>query len=235
MTALADRATKARKADSRPQGSGMPQVNLLPPEVHASRALSKTKHRLVYVVVGAVVVIVGGYGYGVFDTMTAQSQLTAAQDDARSLQTKVNAYAEVPQVLNQASEVNKARTSAMADDVVWKSYLDAITAVLPAGVSIDSLTITGPDSQTASGGTTSTSPLDPTGVGTVAFSARSATVPDAAAWVDALSSVPGLSGATVSSVSVAADEGAAPYYTVTMQASLTSAVLSHRFDATTGK
>lgn len=213
--------------------ASLPQVNLLPPEVRASRSLSRTKRWLGLTILLALVVVAAGYGYALLQRASANSELASAQQQASALQVEANKYAEVPQVLGQVSQVTAARSTAMADDVEWRAYLDAIAAVLPAGVSIDSMSITGPDSLHAATAAT-TDAFGTSGIGTIAFSARSTTIPDTAAWLDALATVPGLLAPQASSVAAAATDDGVTYYTVAVTASLDSDVLSHRFDETAG-
>ncbi len=48
-------------------------------------------------------------------------------------------------------------------------------------------------------GGVATDPLVTPGVGSISFTGRADTMPDVAAWLDALNSIPGFSGATLTS------------------------------------
>ena len=64
------------------------------------------------------------------------------------------------------------------------------------------------------------------------WSARAATLPDVAAWMDAVGQVPGFSDPWFTQAVVTDDQGYV-YYKVTGTVQVTSAALAHRFDATT--
>jgi hypothetical protein len=120
----------------------------------------------------------------------------------------------------------------MSTDIPWKPYVDAITAVLPANVSIDTLTSTGATPMVAPAAPTD--PLQVPSVGQLIFQARSSTVPDTSAWIDSLNAIPGFADAWVSSAAVAEDE-TGTYYVVSATVQITDAAYSHRFDTTNGE
>lgn len=228
----AETRTDKRATPTRPAGAPiLPQVNLLPPEVRAARSLSAVK-RWLAIGLGAVVILIAlGYGVTVLEHMDAVSGQADAEERATQLSAQEEKYAEVVDVQNDTALVTQARIAATDQEVLWKSYLDAIVAVLPNDVSITSFALTGPDPMTTTGVTTPA--LGAAGIGGVAFESRSATIPDAAAWLDALNSVPGLSNSWVSTVDVGQDdESGQTYYSVSVTARLTSDALSHRFDPT---
>lgn len=219
--------TKARAPKAAaPLAPGLPQVNLLPPEVRAARGLVNVKRwlglSLIFVVVAAALV----FGFAVLENSSAQDELAQAQADNARLVQEQQTYAEVPAVLGELKRAEDARTIGMATDVLWKPYIDAIAAVLPAGVSIDTFTMSQatPWAPTV---TTSDPLLDP-GLGSIQFTARAATLPDDAAWLDALNTVPGFGGATISAAAVTQAEGA-PYYQITSSVQVHPSALSLRF------
>lgn len=207
----------------------LPQVNLLPPEVRAARGLRVTKRWLGLALVVTVVACVAAYGYAMLTAAAAQSGLEEAQAETARLQTEAAKYAEVPVVLRALDDAKTARETGMSTEVQWKAYLDAITAVLPANVSIDSMVQTGASPIAAA--PAPTDPLQLPSVGQIQFTGRTSTTPDTAAWVDALNSIPGFSDAWVSSAAVTEDEEGI-YYTVAATVQVTDAAYSHRFAAT---
>lgn len=208
---------------------GLPQVNLLPPEVRAARGLRTTKRWLVIGLGVTVAVCAGVYGLAVLDRVSAGSELTQAQDRTSALQAEQTKYVEVPLVLGALSTAQLAKQLGMSSDVDWKGYTDAITAVLPANVSVDNLS--------ATVATAATPPAAPTGaasVGQIGFTVRSSVIPDTAAWIDALNAVPGLTEAWASSITIVEDESGI-YYQVASTVQLTEAAFSHTYDLTDGE
>jgi hypothetical protein len=207
----------------------LPQVNLLPPEVRAARNLRATKRWLGIALVVVVALLIGVWGLAKVSAASAAGDLADAQDNAAQLQAKEAKYAEVPKVLGALSSLESAKTFGMSTEVQWKPYVDALVAVLPAGVSIDNYTATvaGP----AAVPPTATDPLQTVGVGQIVLAGRTLTVPDTAAWSSSLDSVPGFYGATVTSVAISAGtDNSTAYYAVAVTVQINSDAYSHRFD-----
>jgi Tfp pilus assembly protein PilN len=210
----------------------LPQVNLLPPEVRAARGLRQTQRLLALALVVVLAACVAVFGLSLVARGSASSDVVQAQSETSRLQAEQSKYAEVPAVLGMLDQIESARTIGMSTDVQWKTYIDAIAAVLPANVSIQSLSVTQASPMIAAPGPTN--PLQSASIGQILLSGRSSTVPDAAAWIEALDSVPGFADAAVYSVAVTEDESGV-YYTVSSSVQVTDAVYSHRFDATEGE
>lgn len=225
MTALAERT---RPKSGAPFVPGQPQVNLLPPEVKAARGLKAIKRVLVMLLILVVAACAGAYVLAFLDKSKAQDQLTSAQDDTVKLQAEIERYARVPLVRGQLENAKYARQLAMSTEVLWQPYYGAITAVLPPGVSLDNLTVTQATPMTAPAAPSS--PLQDSSIGQIVFTARSATIPDAAAWVDALNSIPGLGDAWVSSAVVTQDgESDTVFYNVSATVQVRDSAYALRF------
>lgn len=229
MTALAERQ-RARGASG--FVGGQPQVNLLPPEVRAARGLKNIKRVLAMALVLVVLLCAASWVYARQDKSTAAAGLTSAQLKTTQLKAEAKKYAEVPQVLGLLDNTTRARALGMSTEVLWSPYYQAIAAVLPAGVSFDSLQLTEATPMTAGPG--ATSPLEAASVGQIQFSARSKTLPDTAAWIVALDGVPGLGDAWVSTATIQGDTAANAYYTVSATVRVQQSAFAHRFDSTTG-
>jgi Tfp pilus assembly protein PilN len=207
---------------------GLPQVNLLPPEVRAARSLGVLKRWLAIALVLVLALVGLGYGAAYLATQSAEDELAEAQAETTRLQSEEAKYAEVPQVLGAIDSTEVARLLGMSSEIQWKTYLDAVTAVLPVGVSIDQFTMTGPALDAAASPVTATDPLQRPSIGSISFQGRSRAVPDTSAWLDALASVPGFADPWVSSVSVTEEDGSV-YYSVTSTVQLTEQTLANRF------
>jgi Tfp pilus assembly protein PilN len=230
MTAVMDRP-RPKNAGPTLIGVSLPQVNLLPPEVRAKRGLKVLKRWLGVSLLATLVLCVLAYGASLVSAAAVQSDLVTVQAETSRLQTEQQKYAEVPQVLNALASAKAARTLGMSTEVQWKSYLDAITAVLPAGVSLESITVTGATPMTAAPAPSSV--LEKASVGQIRFSGRIDTMPDTAAWIDALNAVPGFSDAWVSATAITQTDKLV-YYTVTSTVQVTDAAYAKRFAAAEG-
>jgi hypothetical protein len=234
MTATAERpatrpAKKSKGGASAPAFvPRAPQVNLLPPEVRAARSLSVVKRWLLIGLVVVLAVIALGYGGAVLARSAADSDLAAAEDQRTALRTEESKYAEVPQVLGAIKDTTEARSAGMATEISWKAYVDAVSSVLPAGMSIDDFTLNGPSPVVA--GAVSTDPLQGVSVGSIALELRSSAAPVTADLLDALDELPGIDSPWVSSVATAEEEGTT-YYAVSLTAQLNDAALLRRFSA----
>jgi len=212
--------------------TGLPQVNLLPPEVRAARGLRATQRLLVVALAAVLAVCVGGFGFAQMQKASANKELNSAQETTRDLQAQKAKYADVPVVLGQLSAVNESIQFGLSTEVQWKTYIDAITSVLPEGVSLDSYIVTAPSPLVAPA-----APLDPLqvpSVGMINFAARSLTVPDTAALVDALNSIPNFSDAWVSTATLGGDEKGG-FYTVTASVQIDESAYSGRGQTIEGK
>jgi hypothetical protein len=230
MTSLLERPLKSSKDKKAPPSiiTGLPQVNLLPPEVRAARGLQSIKRWLVVALLVVVALCALAWLYAQSVASTAQADLETAQADTARLTLEQGKYAEVPKVKAQLADAQLALQIGGATDVEWRSYFDAITAVLPDDLSIDSFGMLGATPMAAP--EVSTDPLQAPSVGQIAFGARSATVPDSAALIEGLNSIPGFSDAFVTSVAVNEDDVSGVFYAIQATVQYTTDAYSHRFD-----
>lgn len=233
MTATAERpatrpAKKTKGGAPAPFAGGLPQVNLLPPEVRAARSLSVVKRWLGLSLVVVLVLVALGYGGAVLARSAADAELSAAEDTQIALRAEEATYAEVPRVLGAITQTTDARDVGMAPEVSWKQYLDAISAVLPVGMSIDDFALNGPSPVALP--VVGTDPLQGESIGSVSLQLRSTNPPVTADLIDALDALPGLDSTWVSSIATAEEEGTV-YYAVTLTAQLNDAARLERFAA----
>ena len=204
----------------------LPQVNLLPPEIRAGRQFGRVKawlgvSILITVLLCGLIVL-----WAAFASSQAQDELTQVQDENAALLAEQSTYAEVPQVLNQLGEAVDARTLGMASEILWRPYLAALAATTPGEVSVDTVSVV--TAASAAGAVAPLSPLQAPSIGTLTFSGRSLTVPDTAAWLDQLATVPGFADPYVSSVQVTESEGVV-YYQVTGTVQVSDVAYADRF------
>jgi hypothetical protein len=222
-------ATKqSRRSDVVTGVPSLPQVNLLPPEVRAARGLVHIKRWLGLALVVVLVLVALGFVAALFAKGTADAELVDAQAETVRLQAEEAKYAEVPLVVNDLRRSSEARELGMATEVFWKSYLDAIAAVLPANVGIESFTI-------AQATPTTEAPAAPDaiaeqGIASISFASTAIGLPDNAAWLDALNSIPGFYAATASTETIGDDAGTIAY-SVSSTVQVDESVFALRFPA----
>lgn len=230
MTSMLERPLKSSK-DKKAAPSiitGLPQVNLLPPEVRAARGLQSIKRWLVIALLLVVVLCALAWMYAQSVASSAESDLQAAQQETARLTVEQTKYAEVPLVQRQLAESERAVQIGMSTEVLWTDYLNAIAAVLPEDVSIDTIGVSGATPMTAP--VAPADPLQAPSLGQVAFGARSVAVPDTAELIDALNSIPGFSDAFVTSVRTESDEVSGVFYAIQATVQYDTTALSERFE-----
>ncbi|GEN78855.1 PilN domain-containing protein [Actinotalea fermentans] len=204
-----------------------PQVNLLPPEVAAARGLARTKRWLALFVALSLVGLAGLYLLGVRAKDAAADDLAAAQQTTQDLNAQKEQYAEVPLVLAELDRAAQARQLSMQTEILWRPYLRALAATAPEGVRIETVRLFG------------TTVIDPPvpppdvlggeGVGTVSLTVESRTVPDTAAWLRALETIPGFEHAWFSQHTLTAENDVA-YYSVTATVQINEAAFALRYE-----
>lgn len=206
------------------------QVNLLPPEIRARRALQRASRWLLVGLSVLAAALVGGYVAASLQVSSAGEELASAQAETMRLSQEQSVYADVPAVLGQLSTLQEARVQGLATEIDWSRHLQQVLAVMPETVSVSSVDVVGASPMLAVA--PPADPLHGPSVSRIAFTGRSASVPDTAAWVDALNSVPGFSDAWVSGVTRAQDDAHGVHYQVTSSVQVTEAAFTHRFDTT---
>ena len=205
-----------------------PQVDLLPPEVRASRKSKRTKRLLVLVVLFVVFLAVVGWAYALLTLRDANQQLASAQADTDRLTAQQTTYAEVPRVQDQLSRARNAISSATATEILWKGYVEAFRAVTPPGVSYAQMQFTVSNDPNAS---TTSDPLQAPSIGQISFTGSALTLPDIASWLDAIRAVPGLADPWISQAAVTDQDGNV-WFQIAGTVQINDAALAHRFDPT---
>lgn len=202
-----------------------PQVNLMPPEVLEGRHIAVLKRRLVWVIILVTLASLVAFGLSYLVHTTAQSRYDASLTEADNLTAQKRQYSPVVQVQKDITNTTNARTFALSTEVNWSNYAYSIQAVLPEGVTIDSMSVAGisPGEDLAEGA----DPLTQAGIAVISFSATSDTLPDASEWIEALQSVPGLATANLQS-SVLQDLSGDTTYLVSATVQVTEDALANR-------
>lgn len=168
---------------------GEPRVHLLPPEVTAGQK-GKTLRRIVAgTVVGVLVLLGAGTAAASWRAGQAGQKLLTSQSRSDDLLASQLEYASVLQVQAAVDASVAARQLGTATEIDWKAYLDNIRGLLPADVTIDSVTIdsTSPLLPYAQ----PTVPLQGSRVATVGLTVTSPGLPSVPDWLEAFRELPG--------------------------------------------
>lgn len=205
----------------------IPRVNLLPPEIIAARALARTQRWLGAALVLVVIAIAGAFV--LFQQRADDAAQTLAAEQARTavLQKEQAQYARVPVVLAQVEAATAARETAMATDVAWYDYLDRLALTYPAGIWFGDLTAAVAAPSLIA--TPSVDAIATPGIGSVTFTGSGVTPPDVANLMDVLDGTDGFADTALTSVTRTDSDGQV-VVDYSVQAVLTDAALSHRFD-----
>lgn len=203
-----------------------PQVNLLPPDVRSKRGLRKVKNRLALALLFVLLFLGLAFAWAALMQSQSADDLALKEAEVVRLQTEQAQYSEVPRVKGQIADATAARDIASSTEVLWKSYIEAIQAVAPADWTLKTMTTAMPTPTDP--GSVSPDALVAPGVGMIAFTGEASTLPDVAAWMDALDSIPGFSGSVLGSA-VATDDDGVSYYETSTTIQVDAAAFALRF------
>jgi len=207
---------------------GLPRVDLLPPEVRAERRSGVTVRRAWMGVVGAAAIVGIAVGGATLRSLEEQDELIAAQAETQQLLLEQGKYTEVRDTKTEITLLSAAQAVAGSTEISWRSYLAQIEATLPPGVVVDSILIdqASPIEEYAQ----ADSPLQAARIGTVTFTAQSASLPSVPTWLEGLTSLPGYTDATPGTVTL--EDGV---YETTVTMHIDQRAFSNRFALTEGE
>ena len=208
---------------------GEPRVDLLPPEVREERKARIVRRRLGLGIAGALLLVIAASGGATVMSMQAQLALSDAQSQTTQLLKDQGKYVEVRAVQQEVALVQAAQQVGVSTEINWKTYLDAVQAILPASVVIDAVEVDAASPIALY--VQPTAPLQGARVATVKFTAKSAVLPDVPTWLTALKTLPGYADALPGSVNLDTATGT---YTVDITMHVNDAAFAKRF-VTEGK
>jgi len=135
--APADKRLKRSRIDF----GAVPRVDLLPASERDRRARRALTRRWIKIGIGAIVlaaVIVAGT---VLLSMRADSALSAEQRRTDALLTELAQYQDVASAVSAQRSLEADRATAMATDIDWGDVYGVLRGVLPAGASIEALSL----------------------------------------------------------------------------------------------
>lgn len=238
MTATSERtggSAVPTQIGSAPGAFMAPRVNLLPPEIYAGRAVGRLKR---YLALGLVLVVAlsgGGYALASVHLGAQKDALEAAEAETLRLTAAQGEYAQVPALLARVQQLEDARELGMSTETLWRDYLGYVFATMPGGVKVASIQVTGATPMLAPA-----VPTDPLqgldAVTQLQFTGISDTMPNAAAWQDALNAIPGFQDAWISVVTVGEDEDdQTPRFELSVSVQVTDEAYANRFAPAEGE
>ncbi|MES1169302.1 MAG: hypothetical protein ABUL47_01295 [Leifsonia sp.] len=129
--------------DSRLTLAGEPRVQLLPPIVQEREKARSARRTLVAFVVLSLVVVAGGYAFALFRAGGAQQALVDAQNHTQSILSEQATYSEGTRVANEVAETQEAQKVVTSLEILWGPVIDEVRGMIPAGATLDSVTVTG--------------------------------------------------------------------------------------------
>jgi Tfp pilus assembly protein PilN len=204
---------------------GQPRANLLPPEVILKRRQLKTRRALrfgvVLVAIGTAAACVGTFGI----STAAQVQLQLTQDAQNRVLMEQAQYQDVRDVQLTIDTIKAGQQVGASTEINWRDFIMELQQTLPAGVILKTVKVEGGTPMEAF--LQSDAPLlQGTRVGSISFSAYSATLPDIPNWLRGLTKVSGYVDAIPGSVTE--DEGSG--YSVEVLMHFNEGAFSMRFD-----
>ncbi|WP_111719434.1 hypothetical protein [Homoserinimonas sp. OAct 916] len=168
---------------------GQPRASLLPIEVVTHRKGKALRRQLATALVLVVLVVATGIGLATMQAGQKQERLAAEQARTQDLLDEQLKYIEVRSVQTQVDTTKSALIVGASTEVDWKAYLQSIRALLPADVTIDTVSIdsASPMSLYPQPGV----PLQHPRIATLTLKLTSPALPTVPKWLEALSSLPG--------------------------------------------
>ncbi|SOD74777.1 fimbrial assembly protein PilN [Jatrophihabitans sp. GAS493] len=186
-------------------------ADLLPREIVEARQGKKAKKMAIMALAGLLVVIIGWDVIARIQTSSAQSDIDAANAQTTALTLKQHSYGELSQVQSQSKQITASLNSLLSGDLQWGDLIAAVRHSVPQGLSIQTLSGSLDASSTKTTTAGGTALLNTSGlaeVGTLTVTGMASSPNTVAAFVDAVSKVPGVTAPVPSSI-LQADGGIA--------------------------
>ena len=199
-------------------------------EIIEGRRDRKVKRMVLSSLAAFLVLLAGWYGQATFQTWSARTDLSSAEDEAQALRVQQHDFDKVVSAQAESKSINTQLSTLLASDLRWSTMLASLRAVAPSGVQVTGVSamLTPPDEANAGAkgaiGSRLPSMSDEETIGAVTVTGTGQSKTAVAAYVDALGKVPGLANPLLSSVTL---QEATLHFIVAVD--ITSSALSRRF------
>jgi Tfp pilus assembly protein PilN len=203
-------------------------ANLLPPEIAGSRRTRKVRLVTISAVATVIAVIAAWYGLATYETASAESEVTAAQDRVVALRVQQKSFKELAGVQKDSAAIEAQLAALMKDDQKWSDVVSSVTVALPPRKAV--LTVVNAALNDTKGPAPALLPNTSGQVlmGTLKISGYAVDKVSVAQYVKNLGSAAGVANAFLTSVIFDDQKGG---YTFTVDADATTKVASTRFTA----
>jgi hypothetical protein len=116
---------------------GSPRVDLMPPEIRVKRSQLATRRKLRMGLVAVAAVVALGCGGTVALSTVSNIGLAAAQEQQTSLLQQQNQYADVKHTMQSILLIQAGQKVAASTEIDWSGYLAKLSALLPAGMTVE--------------------------------------------------------------------------------------------------
>ena len=164
-------------------------VNLLPPTLRLRAAVSQARARAIIAIVVAAVIVMALAGLATSGRLSAESELAMAQQRVATAEAEKSQYSDVPGVYAAIAEAQKELSTAMGQEVQFSGLLTNLGLTIPPRVSLSAVTMTVGAAASGKKSSNSGSTSGPD-LGSVTLTGQAATMPDVAAFLDALATLP---------------------------------------------
>tara|TARA_R110002051_G_scaffold89169_1_gene157280 strand:+ start:7903 stop:8688 length:786 start_codon:yes stop_codon:yes gene_type:complete len=201
-----------------------PYVNLLPPEVGQKKQAARARARAIFVAIVAIGVVVLASAGTNFYALQRTLALEIARTETQSLINQQGDYNEVRVASQMVQSTKAARLFATSTEISMNTIILAMNKKLGSGAAVVSYSFETSTPLQAYG--ESTSVLDPLRIAQVALEVSFPNVAAADNWVRSLSSIEGITDASLASIELETDGT----YTAAVVAFINENALLNRFD-----
>lgn len=137
---MSTRTTKPGRAIPGLELGGEPRVNLLPPEVTQGAKARSIRVRLSLLVVLALLIVGGAYGWATMQTAQVQARLAEARVVTESLLSEQAQYSDATSMATLVASSSATAALATSTEILWAPLFDKLTPLVPPGTSIYDVT-----------------------------------------------------------------------------------------------
>ncbi|MFD1721174.1 hypothetical protein [Amnibacterium endophyticum] len=194
----AETAARVVKGERRrePAVGGLPRVSLLPPEIRDAARVTVVRRVLIGSVAASVGAVLAGVLLAGAVAGASNDRLTAANDRTQGLAAQIAKFSDVARLDQQIAVGTAAAAVGSSTQIDWRAQYDAITADMPFGYSVESMTADSATVTTPYG--QGDSPLERPRVATVVLSVDAPNTAQLPGWLRELRSIPAYADATAS-------------------------------------
>jgi Tfp pilus assembly protein PilN len=202
---------------------GEPTAHLLPPELKAKRH-GRVLHRAMTAgLIGVVLIMSVAIGLTSFQATLNRGSLAAAHLRTDEILRETANFTIMRQLEDQYEATRSVQALGASTEVDWQAYLSEIRSILPADVSLDSITVAAGSPWTSFG--QSDRPLAEPRTATLTLQLTSSGLPAVSDWLIGLRDLPGYADARPGSIT-RSETGS---YRVDITLNINQSARSHRF------